>query len=122
MQGIIRNYDPIRQMYLFCPLTRTFNLNESRPLIVPHEYIQPTEVPILENINNTNYNQKLYSLIKKNPQECSPSSEEQNIIKALELLWSLLQTKYIARLLAKLITSSDTNHNIFPNGFFANHE
>ena len=49
MQGIIRNYDPIRQMYIFCPLTR----NESRPLIVSHEYIQSAEIPILEYIDIT---------------------------------------------------------------------
>ena len=40
-QGILKNYNPIRQMYIFCPLTRTFSVNESRHLIVPHEYIQP---------------------------------------------------------------------------------
>ena len=48
MQGFIRHYEPIRQMYIFCPLIRTFNVDESRPLIVPYEYIQPVEVPILE--------------------------------------------------------------------------
>ena len=26
----LRNYDPITQMYIFCPLTRTFNVEESR--------------------------------------------------------------------------------------------
>ena len=52
MQGIILNYDPIRQVFIFCPLTRTFNFEESRPLIVPHEYIQPVEKPILEYILN----------------------------------------------------------------------
>ena len=29
-QGILRNYDPITQMYIFCPLTKTFNDEESR--------------------------------------------------------------------------------------------
>ena len=47
MQGIIRNYDPIRQMYIFCPMTRIFNVDETRPLIVPHEYIQPVEIKYL---------------------------------------------------------------------------
>ena len=46
LQGILRNYDPITQMYIFCPLTKTFNDEEARPLIVPHEYIQPIELPI----------------------------------------------------------------------------
>ena len=30
MQGIIRNSDPIRQINMFCPVTRTFNIDESR--------------------------------------------------------------------------------------------
>ena len=46
LQGILRNYDPITQMYIFCPLTKTFKVEESRPLIVPHEYIQSIEIPI----------------------------------------------------------------------------
>ena len=115
MQGIIRNYDPIRQMYLFCPLTRNFSIDVTRPRIVPHEYIQPVEVPILEYIQNTNYNHKFFNLIQNTPHEFSAGIEEQKIIKALELLWPLLQTYYITRLLAKLLTSSDTIHNIFPN-------
>ena len=114
MQGIIQNYDPIRQMYIFCPLTRTFNVDESRPLIVPHEYIQTVEVLILEYIYNTNYNHKLYNLIQKTPHEFLPSSEEQKIIKTLELQWPLLQTKYVARLLSKLLITSDTIHNVSP--------
>ena len=47
LQGTIRNYDPITQMYIFCPLTKLLNVDESRPLIVPHEFFQPVEVPIL---------------------------------------------------------------------------
>ena len=103
MQGILRNCDPIRQMYIFWPLTRTFSVDESRPLIVPHEYIQPVEIPIIEYIHNTKYNHKRYNLIQITPHEFSPSSEEHKTIKALELLWPLLQTKYITRLLAKLL-------------------
>ena len=53
LQGILRIYDPVTQMYIFCPLTMTFNDKESRPLIIPHEYIQPIEVPMLEFIHNT---------------------------------------------------------------------
>ena len=86
MQGTIRNYDPIRHMYIFCQLSKTFSLDESRPLIVPHEYIQPVEVPILEYMHNTKYNHKLYNLIQNTPHELSPRSEEEKIIKALELL------------------------------------
>ena len=43
MQNIIQNYDPIRQMYIFCILTNCFDVEESRPIIVPHEYIQAVE-------------------------------------------------------------------------------
>ena len=118
MQGIIRNCDPIRQMYIFCPLTRTFNVDESRPLIVPYEYIQPVEISLLEYFHNTKYNHKLYNLNQNTPHKFSLSSEEHKIIRALELLWPLLQTKYVIRLLAKLLTSSDTIHIVFPNGFF----
>ena len=98
LQGVFRNYDPITQMYIFCPLTKLFNVDESRPLKVPHEILQPVQVPILEFIY------KLYNLIQNTPNELSPSTEEHNIIRALELLWPLLQTKHIIRLLAKLLT------------------
>ena len=54
-QGILENYDPITQMYIFCLLTKTFNVEESGPLIVPHEIQQPIEVPILEFIHNKKY-------------------------------------------------------------------
>ena len=52
LQGILRNYDPIAKMYTFCPLTKIFNVDESRPLIVPHEFLEPVEIPILEFIHN----------------------------------------------------------------------
>ena len=103
LQGIIRNYDPIRQMYTFCPLTRSFNVDESHPLIVPHENIPPVEIPILEYIHNIKYNHKFYNLIQNTPHEFSQSSDEHKIIQALELLWPQLQTKNITRLLAKLL-------------------
>ena len=48
LQGILRIYDPITQMYIFCPLTKNFIVDESRPLIVPHKLLQPVEIPILE--------------------------------------------------------------------------
>ena len=67
-QGILRNYDPITQMYVFCPLTKTFNDEESRTLIIPHEYIQPIEVPNLDFIHNTKYNHKNF---ESNPEHTS---------------------------------------------------
>ena len=95
-------------------------MDEARPLIVPHGYIQPVEIPILEYIQNIKYNHKLYNLIENTPHEFSPSSEEHKIIKARELLWwPLLQTKYITCLFAKLLTTPNVIHNFFPNGFFA---
>ena len=85
LQGILRNYDPITQMYIFFPLTKTFNVDKSRPLIVPHEFLQPVENPILEFIHNTRYNHKFYNLIQNTPYELSSSTEEHKVIKALEL-------------------------------------
>ena len=92
-QGTIRNYDPITQMYIFCPHTKTFNVEESRPLIVPNEYIQPVEIPILEFIHNTKYSHKLFNLIQHTNHEFSIGNEELKTIKALQLLWPLLQLK-----------------------------
>ena len=71
LQGILRNYDRITQMYIFCPLTKTFNVDESHPLIVPHEFLQPVEIPLLEFIHNTIYNHKLFNLIQNTPYELS---------------------------------------------------
>ena len=87
-------------MYIFCPLTKLLDINESRPPIVPDEFLQPVEAPILEFIYNTRYNHKLYNLIQNTPYELSPSTEEHNIIKEPELIWALFQTKHIIRLLA----------------------
>ena len=106
------------QSYIFCPLTKTFNDEESRPVIILHEYIQPIEVPILEFIHNTKYNQKTYNLIQNTPHEFAVGTEELKTIKALQLLWPLLQTKNIIRILAKLLTTSDATHDIFAHGFF----
>ena len=117
LRGILRNYDPITQMYIFCTLTKTFNDEEARPLIVPHEYIQPIEVPILEFIHNTKYNHKIYNLIQNTPHEFAVGTEELKTIKALQLLWPMLQTKNIIRILAKLLTTSDAIHDVFPHGF-----
>ena len=110
LQGIPRNYDPITQM----THNKNFNIDESRSLIVPHKFLQPVEIPILEFIHNTRDNHKLCNLIQNTPYGLSPSTEEHNIIKALELLWPLFQTKYIIRLIAKLLKSSEIIHDVFP--------
>ena len=118
LHGILRNYDPITQMYIFCPITKTFNAEESRPFLIPHEFGQPIEIPILEFIHNTKFNHKLYNLIQNTPYEFAVGTEELTTIKALQLLWPLLQTKNIIRILAKLLTTSELIHDIFPHGFF----
>ena len=118
LHGILRNYDPITQMYIFCPIIKTFNAEESRPFLIPHEFVQPIEIPILEFIHNTKFNHKLYNLIQNTPYEFAVGTEELTIIKALQLLWPLLQTKNIIRILAKLLTTSELVHDIFPHGFF----
>ena len=105
-------------MYIFCPLTKIFNVEESRPLIVPHEYIQPVGVSILEFLHNTKHNHKLFNLIQNTPHNFSIGTEELKTIKALQLLWPLLHTNNIIRILANLLTTSDDIHNIFPHGFF----
>ena len=118
LHGILRNYDPITQMYIFCPIIKTFNADENRPFLIPHEFVQPIEIPILEFIHNTKFNHKLYNLIQNTPYEFAVGTEELTTIKALQLLWPLLQTKNIIRILAKLLTTSDLIHDIFPHGFF----
>ena len=117
LHGILRNYDPKTQMYIFCPITKTFNAEESRPFLIPHEFLQPIEIPILEFIHNTKFNHKLYNLIQNTPYEFAVGTEELTTIKALQLLWPLLQTKNIIRILAKLLTTSELIHDIFPHGF-----
>ena len=94
-------------MYIFCTLTKTFNVEESRPLIVPHEYIHPVEIPISEFIHNAKYNHKLFNLIQHTNHEFSIGTEELKTIKAIQLLWPLLQTKNIIRILAKLLSTLD---------------
>ena len=90
-------------MRIFCPLTKTFIVEEFRQLIVPHEFLQPIEVPILEFIDKTKYNHKLFNLI-----------QELKTIRALQLLGPLLQTKNIIRMLAKLLTTSEVIHDVLP--------
>ena len=105
-------------MYIFCRLTKTFNDEESRPLIIPHEYIQPIEVPNLEFIHNTKNNHKIYNLIQNTPHKFVVGTVELKTIKELQLLWPLLQTKNIIRILAKLLTTSVAIHDVFPHNFF----
>ena len=88
------------------------------PTSFPHEYLQPIEINILYYIHNTEYNHKIYSLIQNPRHEFSFNSKELKIIKAQELLWSLLQTKNIICMHLKFITSSDTNQTDFTNRFF----
>ena len=118
LHGILRNYDPVTQMYIFCHITKTFNDEQSRHFLIPHEFIQPIETPILEFFHNTKYNHKTYNLIQKTPHEFAEGTEELKTIKALQLLWPLLQTINVLRILAKLLTTSDLIQDIFPHGFF----
>ena len=60
----------------------------------------------------------MYNLIQNTPYEFAVGTEELKTIKALQLLWLLLQTKNIIRILAKLLTNSDMIRDIFLNGFF----
>ena len=95
-------------MYIFYPLTNTFPLDGARPIIIPQEYIQATEVALLENIDRIKFIHKLYNLIQSTKHEFSPSPEELDKIRALELLPLLLCVKKVIRILAKLLLTSDT--------------
>ena len=46
------------------------------------------------------------------------ATEELKTNRALQLLWPLLQTKNIIRMIAKLRTTSDAIHDVFPRVFF----
>ena len=50
--------------------------------------------------------------------ELAVGTEEIKIIKALDLLWPLLQVKNIIRILAMLLTTSNLIQELFPHGFF----
>ena len=75
-------------------------------------------MPILEFIHNTKYNHKIYNLIQNTPHEFAVGTEELKTIKALQMLWPLLQNKNIIRILAKLLTPLDAINDVFPPGFF----
>ena len=106
-------------MCISYPLIKSFDIKESRPLFIPHEYIQPIEFHILEYIHNFKRNYKLNNLIQNTSHEFLLNIEEHKVIRALELQCLLLQTKYVICMLAKLLISSDTIRTNFPNGFFA---
>ena len=114
IKGILRT-TILRQMYIFCPLTKSLDIEDSRPLINFHEYIQPIKVHTLKYIHKTKYNPKLNNLIQNTPYEFSLKKEEHNTI-----LWPLLQKNYVIRMLAKFLTSSDEGRKNIPNIFFAN--
>ena len=78
---ILQNYDPIRQTYIFCPLTISLDFKKSCPLIIPHEYKQPNEVHNLEYSHKTKHNHKLYNLIE-NTYEFLLNHEEHNVIRS----------------------------------------
>ena len=54
--------------------------------------------------------------MQNTPYEFAVGTEELNTIKALQLLWPLLQTKNIIRILAKIIKTSDMIHDILKKG------
>ena len=72
----------------------------------------------MEFIHNTKYNHKLYNLIQNTPYEFAVGTEELKTIKALQLLWPLLQTKNIIRILAKLLKKLRHNPRHLPPRFF----
>ena len=43
-------------MYIICPLTNTFPLDDARPIIILNEYIPPVEIALLKNIHNIKLN------------------------------------------------------------------
>ena len=102
----------------FAHLTNTFPLDDARPTTIPQEYIQPIEVALLEKIRRIKFNHKLYNLVQNTNYEFSATTEEIIIIRGLELLWPLLRTKIVLRMLAKLLVTSATIKTNFPNGLF----
>ena len=99
------------------PLTNSFPQEDSRPIILPHEYIQPIELAPLKNIHKLKFNHKLYTLIDNSNHEFPAFTEEVKIIRGLELLWSLLCIKNIIRMLVKLLETTDIIKTHFPMDF-----
>ena len=86
-------------------------------LLSPTNKYSQIEITIVEYIHNTKNNPKLYNLIPITCHEFALDNEDLKIIRALEILWPLLQTKNIICMLAKLITSSDTSRLFSPMDF-----
>ena len=104
----------------FLALTNTFPVNESQPIIIPHEYIQLVELPLLGKNHSTNFNYKLYYPIQNTHHVFSVTPEQVKIIKSFEPLWHLLTTRTVISILAKLIMQSLIIGTNFPNDFFTN--
>ena len=115
LHGILRKYDPVRQMYIFCPLTNSFLLGDSR--LSSSQYIHPIEIALQEKIHNCKFNQILYNLIQHSLRKIPAVLKEVNIIRALELLLPLLRTKSVIRMLARLLTIYDIIKTNFPIEF-----
>ena len=118
LHGILRNYDQLPKCIYSVPSQRP-----SIPKIQDHSLSRMNLSHLLKYlylvfIHNTKYNHKIYNLIQNTPYEFAVGTEELNTIRALQLLWPLLQTKNIIRILAKLLTTSDMIHDISPHGFF----
>ena len=62
------------------PVIKSFDNEESRPLIIPQEHIQPIEVHILENNHKAKYNHKLCNLIERTSYDLALTNEKLNII------------------------------------------
>ena len=102
----------------FCPITNNFPPEDSGPLIITLELIQPVEVALLQIIHNFKFNHKLYYLIPSSTLGFSATPEEVAKIRALDLFWLLLQTKVVIRMLAKFLKHSITKKTSFPNELF----
>ena len=98
----LRNKNPVGLRYMFSTLTNNFPLEDSCPIIIPHEFIQPVDFPFLEKFHITKFNHKLYNLIQIINHEFSATAEEHHP-RTLELLWPLLRTQVVIRMLAKRI-------------------
>ena len=94
LSGILPN--STLSVYLLPPKEQ-LSTGRRRPIIIAPQTLQSKQ--------NSNY-------------EFLAVTEEVNIIKALELLWPLLRTKTVIRMLAKLLVTSNTINTNFPQGFF----
>ena len=78
----------------FVPSQTRCLLNNSRLIIISHEYIQPLEMPLLENNHGTNVNNKLYKLIQStHTYEFSVTPKGIKLTRELEFLWPRLKIK-----------------------------